>query len=152
MSAAVLCVEATSTPAGGSGPMQAKAQTHLHARTVTHGSACLVPPARTCTHTHTHTHANTYTYTHTRTRTHTCKHLYIHTRACPPACARLQSNLDHSNRAYWPIQVVNRWLSVRLEMMGAFIVFVTTLCVAVLLPANPGISGLAITSALNLTG
>ncbi|KAF5828550.1 P-loop containing nucleoside triphosphate hydrolase protein [Dunaliella salina] len=63
-----------------------------------------------------------------------------------------RANLDHSNRAYWPIQVVNRWLSVRLEMMGAFIVFVTTLCVAVLLPANPGISGLAITSALNLTG
>jgi len=63
-----------------------------------------------------------------------------------------RANLDHSNRAYWPIQVVNRWLSVRLEMMGAVIVFVTTLCVAVLLPANPGISGLAITSALNLTG
>jgi hypothetical protein len=37
-------------------------------------------------------------------------------------------------------------------MMGAIIVFTTTLCVAVVLPANPGVSGLAITSALNLTG
>lgn len=60
--------------------------------------------------------------------------------------------LNSSNRAYWPIQVVNRWLSVRLEMMGAVIVFATALAVAVLLPANPGLAGLAITSALNLTG
>jgi hypothetical protein len=64
----------------------------------------------------------------------------------------LQDRLNHSNRAYWPIQVVNRWLSVRLEMMGAFIVFITTVCVAVVLPTSSGIAGLAITSALNLTG
>jgi hypothetical protein len=50
----------------------------------------------------------------------------------------LQANLDNSNRAYWPIQVVNRWLSVRLEMMGAFIVFLTATCVTVIMPSNPG--------------
>jgi hypothetical protein len=71
---------------------------------------------------------------------------------CKRLCPWLQDRLNHSNRAYWPIQVVNRWLSVRLEMMGAFIVFITTVCVAVVLPTSAGIAGLAITSALNLTG
>eukprot|EP00798_Chlamydomonas_sp_ICE-L_P018310 gene18310-24772_t len=32
--------------------------------------------------------------------------------------AKNRFNLNYSNRAYWPIQVVNRWLSVRLELMG----------------------------------
>jgi len=66
--------------------------------------------------------------------------------------AKNTNNIDNSNRAYWPIQCVNRWLSVRLELMGALISFATTLAVAVVLPANPGLAGLAITSALNLTG
>jgi hypothetical protein len=48
--------------------------------------------------------------------------------------------------------VVNRWLSVRLELMGACIVFVAAVLVAVLLPQNAGLAGLALTSALNLTG
>ncbi|KAJ9526631.1 hypothetical protein QJQ45_017605 [Haematococcus lacustris] len=61
-------------------------------------------------------------------------------------------NLNTSNRAYWPIQVVNRWLSVRLELMGAAIVFVTAVCVTVIMPASSGLVGLAISSALNLTG
>jgi ABC-type multidrug transport system fused ATPase/permease subunit len=64
----------------------------------------------------------------------------------------LQADLDVSNARYWPIQIVNRWLSVRLELMGAFIVFVTAACVGALLPTNAGLVGLAITSALNLTG
>jgi integral membrane sensor domain MASE1 len=58
-----------------------------------------------------------------------------HHGCCP---THLQANLDNSNRAYWPIQVVNRWLSVRLEMMGAFIVFLTATCVTVIMPSNPG--------------
>ncbi|GFH15644.1 ABC transporter, partial [Haematococcus lacustris] len=48
-------------------------------------------------------------------------------------------NLNTSNRAYWPIQVVNRWLSVRLELMGAAIVFVTAVCVTVIMPASSGL-------------
>ncbi|GFR41153.1 hypothetical protein Agub_g1817 [Astrephomene gubernaculifera] len=63
-----------------------------------------------------------------------------------------RANLNHSNRAYWPIQVVNRWLSVRLELMGALVVFTAAITVAVIFPRNAGLAGLAITSALNLTG
>ena len=51
------------------------------------------------------------------------------------------------------IVVVNcRWLSVRLEMLGICIVFGAALFVSVLLPRNAGLAGLALTSALNLTG
>eukprot|EP00884_Botryococcus_braunii_P017606 jgi/Botrbrau1/4529/Bobra.60_2s0019.2 len=57
-----------------------------------------------------------------------------------------------SNRIYWPIQCVNRWLSVRLEMVGIFVVFGTAVFSTVLLRRSAGIAGLAITSALNLTG
>lgn len=61
-------------------------------------------------------------------------------------------NMDNSNRAYWPIQVANRWLSIRLELMGAVIVFCSVVFVSVVLPRNAGLAGLALTSALNLTG
>jgi hypothetical protein len=47
---------------------------------------------------------------------------------------------------------VNRWLSVRLEMVGIFVVFGTAVFATVLLRRSAGIAGLAITSALNLTG
>ena len=40
----------------------------------------------------------------------------------------------------------------RLEMLGICIVFGAALFVAVLLPRNAGLAGLALTSALNLTG
>jgi hypothetical protein len=48
--------------------------------------------------------------------------------------------------------VVNRWLSVRLELMGAGVVFAAALAVGVVLPLDAGMAGLALTSALNLTG
>jgi hypothetical protein len=38
--------------------------------------------------------------------------------AQPPVLTPPQNTLDNSNRAFWPIQGVNRWLSVRLELMG----------------------------------
>ena len=50
------------------------------------------------------------------------------------------------------VMYVHRWLSVRLEMLGICIVFGAALFVAVLLPRNAGLAGLALTSALNLTG
>lgn len=60
--------------------------------------------------------------------------------------------LDASNRCYWPAQCVNRWLSVRLELLGIGIVFVTTVLVVVAVPTSAGLAGLALTSALSLTG
>ncbi|KAL3155586.1 hypothetical protein ABBQ38_010843 [Trebouxia sp. C0009 RCD-2024] len=66
--------------------------------------------------------------------------------------SRNHALLDKSNRCWWPIQVVNRWLSVRLEMLGICIVFGAALFVGVLMPRNAGLAGLALTSALNLTG
>ena len=60
--------------------------------------------------------------------------------------------LEESNRCYWPIQCVNRWLSIRLELTGAFIVLSSAVVVAGLLPSSPGLAGLAISSALSLTG
>ncbi|GAX75363.1 hypothetical protein CEUSTIGMA_g2807.t1 [Chlamydomonas eustigma] len=60
--------------------------------------------------------------------------------------------VDESNRAWWPAQVVNRWLSVRLEMMGAAIVFSASFFVTVVITRSPGMVGLVITAALNLTG
>lgn len=59
--------------------------------------------------------------------------------------------LDRSNRCYWPAQCVNRWLSVRLELLGISVVFATAAFVS-LVPTTAGLAGLAVTSALNLTG
>ncbi|KAF8057290.1 Abcc2 [Scenedesmus sp. PABB004] len=63
-----------------------------------------------------------------------------------------RAHIEQSNRAWWPIQLLNRWLSMRLELTGAVVVFVTAVAVGVLVPRNAGLAGLAISSALNLTG
>ena len=63
-----------------------------------------------------------------------------------------QGLVNASNRAYWPLVSSNRWLSVRLEFVGALTVFGTAMTVAILTHHGPGLAGLAITSALNLTG
>ncbi|KAL4446696.1 hypothetical protein ABPG77_007940 [Micractinium sp. CCAP 211/92] len=60
--------------------------------------------------------------------------------------------LDGSNRAWWPAQCINRWLSVRLELLGISVVFGTAVLVAVAAQRSAGLAGLALTSALNLTG
>ena len=60
--------------------------------------------------------------------------------------------VDQSNRAKWPLYSINRWLSVRLDIMSAFIVLITALVVTAILKTNAGYAGLALTSALNLTG
>lgn len=60
--------------------------------------------------------------------------------------------LDESNRAWWPAQCVNRWLSVRLELLGVAVVFGTAVFVSTIMPTSAGLAGLALTSALNLTG
>eukprot|EP00878_Enallax_costatus_P033713 GHUV01037265.1.p1 GENE.GHUV01037265.1~~GHUV01037265.1.p1 ORF type:complete len:383 (+),score=36.29 GHUV01037265.1:122-1270(+) len=68
------------------------------------------------------------------------------------AVLRLQAHIEQSNRAWWPIQLLNRWLSMRLELTGAVVVFITAVAVGVIAPKNAGLAGLALTSALNLTG
>ena len=62
--------------------------------------------------------------------------------------------LNESNRCFWPAQCVNRWLSVRLELIGISIVFATALFVSTPIfgTTSAGLAGLALTSALNLTG
>ncbi|WIA42403.1 hypothetical protein OEZ86_008404 [Tetradesmus obliquus] len=63
-----------------------------------------------------------------------------------------RGHIEQSNRAWWPIQLLNRWLSIRLELTGAVVVFICAVAVSVLVPRNAGLAGLALTSALNLTG
>lgn len=60
--------------------------------------------------------------------------------------------LNESNRAYWPLMTVNRWLSINLDIMSGLIVFLTAITVTVIFRSNAGLAGLALTSALNLTG
>lgn len=50
------------------------------------------------------------------------------------------------------LQCINRWLSVRLELLGISVVFGTAVLVAVAAPRSAGLAGLALTSALSLTG
>eukprot|EP00889_Picochlorum_renovo_P004424 jgi/Picre1/31454/NNA_006806.t1 len=60
--------------------------------------------------------------------------------------------LNESNRCFWPTQCVNRWLSVRLELLGTFVVLCSAVFVSGIMPTSAGLAGLALTSALNLTG
>lgn len=59
--------------------------------------------------------------------------------------------LEDSNAAYYALKVVDRWLSVRLELLGNTIVFFSSLLV-VLTKARAGTSGLSINNALGVTG
>lgn len=45
-----------------------------------------------------------------------------------------------------------QWLSMRLELTGGVVVFAAAVAVGVVAPRNAGLAGLALTSALNLTG
>ena len=65
--------------------------------------------------------------------------------------AKAEHFLEESNRCYWPIQCVNRWLSVRLELTGTFIVLSSAVVCSVL-DVSAGLAGLAVSSALNLSG
>ena len=59
--------------------------------------------------------------------------------------------LNSSARVWWPIQVCNRWLSIRLELTGQTIVLATALFVSLFI-SNSGLAGLALTSALSIVG
>lgn len=49
------------------------------------------------------------------------------------------------------VQVMNRWLAVRIDFISNIVVFTTAILVSVVLPVNAGLAGLAITAAINLT-
>ncbi|DBA72204.1 TPA: hypothetical protein ACH3X2_010602 [Trebouxia sp. C0005] len=59
--------------------------------------------------------------------------------------------IDQSNRAWWPMQIMNRWLAIRIDFISNIVVFGTAILVSVVLPVNAGLAGLAITAAINLT-
>ena len=59
--------------------------------------------------------------------------------------------LENSNAAYYALKVVDRWLSVRLELLGNAIVFLSALLI-VLTKARTGSGGLSINNALGITG
>ena len=50
-----------------------------------------------------------------------------------------------------PLQIMNRWLAIRIDFISNTVVFATAVTVSAVLPVNAGLAGLAITSAINLT-
>ena len=66
---------------------------------------------------------------------------------CTPSLSRKAA----SNPLLLMLQVINRWLSVRVELISNSVVLATALLVAVVLPVNAGLAGLALTSAINVT-
>jgi ATP-binding cassette subfamily C (CFTR/MRP) protein 1 len=60
--------------------------------------------------------------------------------------------LDGAARPWWQIQSLNRWLSVRLEMMGNGVVFAAAAAVGAVQQRSPGMAGLGVSSAMALTG
>jgi len=49
------------------------------------------------------------------------------------------------------LQIMNRWLAIRIDFISNIVVFGTAILVLVVLPVNAGLAGLAITAAINLT-
>ena len=49
------------------------------------------------------------------------------------------------------LQIMNRWLAIRIDFISNIVVFGTAILVSVVLPVNAGLAGLAITAAINLT-
>eukprot|EP00884_Botryococcus_braunii_P012469 jgi/Botrbrau1/21222/Bobra.39_2s0023.1 len=63
-----------------------------------------------------------------------------------------QDLIDRSTRCQWPIPQVNRYLAMRLELLGSTIILVAATTAAVIIPRSAALAGLAITASLNLTG
>ena len=49
------------------------------------------------------------------------------------------------------LQIMNRWLAIRIDFISNIVVFGTAILVSVVVPVNAGLAGLAITAAINLT-
>jgi len=68
-----------------------------------------------------------------------------------PLQARNEALVDRSTRAYWPYQIANRWLSVRLETTGNAVTALSALLVSVVLTKEAGLVGLVVSSASQVT-
>lgn len=67
--------------------------------------------------------------------------------------AEMHERCRHHDRPFWMSNLINRWLGVRLDSLGAAVVFVTAALVAVFRDElSPGLAGLVIGNALALTG
>jgi len=66
--------------------------------------------------------------------------------------AIMSSHIDHYNRANYCIKSLNRWLSVRLEMLGSCVLLVTGIVAVNLRGVSPGFAGVALSYALQCTG
>lgn len=61
------------------------------------------------------------------------------------------SRVDASTRAYFASTAANRWLAMRLEVLGALAVFSTAVLCVTNGSVSPGFAGLALTNALTIT-
>ncbi|XP_013142439.1 PREDICTED: multidrug resistance-associated protein 1 [Papilio polytes] len=63
-----------------------------------------------------------------------------------------ERGVDHNQSCYYPSCIANRWLAVRLEMIGNFIIFFAALfAVLYRTSTNPGLVGLSVSYALQIT-
>ncbi|KAK9817530.1 hypothetical protein WJX74_009211 [Apatococcus lobatus] len=60
--------------------------------------------------------------------------------------------IDESNRCFIAQPALSRWVTLRLQAISIVLVFATATSVVLLLRDNPGLAGLALTSALSTTG
>jgi len=68
-------------------------------------------------------------------------------------CAENETRINYNMRAYWMVQVTNRWLSLRLEVLGTLITFSASIFAVVAKDViSPSLAGLSITYALQVTG
>lgn len=61
-----------------------------------------------------------------------------------------EAKVDHNQVAYFPSIIANRWLAVRLEMVGNLIILFAALFAVIDRSQNPGLVGLSISYALQV--
>ena len=91
---------------------------------------------------------------HGQRRWHNTQSHESHSRLQVAFCATRTPSLSlkaAGNHLLLMLQVINRWLSVRVELISNSVILATALLVAVVLPVNAGLAGLALTSAINVT-
>lgn len=64
--------------------------------------------------------------------------------------AESEAKVDHNQLAYFPSIVANRWLAVRLEMVGNLIILFAALFAVIGKDKNPGLVGLSLSYALQV--
>ena len=67
----------------------------------------------------------------------------------------LWSQIDRNNRAWYAMKACERWLSVRLELLGAFVVLLAALLAVVSVnegTLKAGLAGFSINFAMSITG